>query len=265
MTEVPVGSELVALAEAVAREAGQLVRSRRVEKTITVFGTKTSPTDIVTESDHVSEALIRDRLLSARPADGFLGEEGGSIAGSSGVLWIVDPIDGTVNYLYDIPAYAVSIAAFWGDAVLAGVVHAPAIDETWTAVRGGGAFLNGHQIVASDCSQLSQALIGTGFSYEATRRAAQARVLSELLPQVRDIRRMGSAALDLCHVASGRLDGYYEHGLAPWDRAAGALVAREAGALLRGPDGLIQSEEITVAAGPGLYPRLSALLADLGA
>jgi myo-inositol-1(or 4)-monophosphatase len=265
MTGVPIAPELVTLAEAVAREAGQLVRSRRMEQAITVFGTKTSPTDIVTESDYASEALIRERLLSARPTDGFLGEEGNSIAGSSGVLWIVDPIDGTVNYFYDIPAYAVSIAAFFGDAVIAGVVHAPAIGETWTAIHGGGAFLNGHQIVASDCAELSQALIGTGFSYDATRRAAQARVLSELLPQVRDIRRMGSAALDLCHVASGRLDGYYEHGLAPWDRAAGALVAREAGALLSGPDGLVRSDEITVAAGPALYSQLSALLADLGA
>jgi myo-inositol-1(or 4)-monophosphatase len=208
MTGLLIAQDLVALAEEVAREAGQLVRDRRAERAITVSATKTSPTDVVTESDHASEALIRERLLSARPKDGFLGEEGDSIAGSSDVLWIVDPIDGTVNYLYDIPAYAVSIAALYRDHVIAGVVHAPATRETWTATQGGGAFLNGRQIAVSGCSELPQALIGTGFSYEAGRRVAQARVVSALLPRIRDIRRMGSAALDLCHVASGRLDGY---------------------------------------------------------
>jgi myo-inositol-1(or 4)-monophosphatase len=265
MTGEHLAVELMALAEAVAREAGELVRTRRAERTITVSATKTSPTDIVTESDHASEALIRRRLLQTRVADGFLGEEGNAVDGSSGVLWVVDPIDGTVNYLYDIPAYAVSIAAVWDGETVAGVVHVPATRETWTATRGGGAFLNGRPIGVSHCAQLSQALIGTGFSYEAQRRAAQARVVTELLPRVRDIRRIGSAAIDLCQVASGRLDGYYEHGLAPWDRAAGVLVATEAGAVVVGPSGLSQSEEITVAAGPELFPQLSTLLTELGA
>jgi myo-inositol-1(or 4)-monophosphatase len=265
MTGKSLATELVVLAAAVAREAGDLVRTRRAERTITVSATKTSPTDIVTESDHASEALIRRRLLQARATDGFLGEEGSSVEGSSGVLWVVDPIDGTVNYLYDIPAYAVSVAAVCDGAAIAGVVHVPATRETWTATRGGGAFLNGRPIRVSHCADLSQALIGTGFSYDAGRRVGQARVVNEMLPRIRDIRRIGSAAIDLCQVASGRLDGYYEHGLAAWDRAAGALVAEEAGAVVVGPSGLAESEEITVAAGPALFPQLSALLAELGA
>jgi myo-inositol-1(or 4)-monophosphatase len=265
MTGEPEVTELAALAESVAREAGLLIRSRRAEGGITVAATKTSPTDIVTESDHASEVLIRGRLLEARAGDGFVGEEGDAVRGSSGVIWVVDPIDGTVNYLYDIPAYAVSIAAILDSETLAGVVHVPATGETWTAIRGGGAYLDGQPIAVSQCTELSQALIGTGFSYETRRRAAQARVVKDLLPRVRDIRRIGSAAMDLCHVASGRLDGYYEHGLAPWDRAAGALVATEAGAVVAGPEGMLRSHQITVAAGPALYAKLSALLTELGA
>jgi len=258
-------ADLLDLAETVAREAGELVRARREHTAITVAATKSSPTDVVTESDRDSEQLIRTRLLVARPADGFLGEEGAGVEGSSGVRWVVDPIDGTVNYLYDIPAYAVSIAAVVADESVAGVVHVPATGETWTATRGGGAFHNGRAIEVSTCARLDRALIGTGFGYDSERRAAQAQVVARLLPRVRDIRRFGAASIDLCQVAMGRLDGYYEQGLAAWDRAAGTLVAAEAGALVGGLGEEPASERLTVTAGPALYPLLQQLLAELGA
>lgn len=262
----PAYGPLLGLAEEVAREAGALVLRRRDERTITVAATKSSPTDVVTESDQASERLIRTRLLTARPDDGFLGEEeGASVAGSSGVVWVVDPIDGTVNYLYGIPAYAVSVAAVVDDQPVVGVVHVPATGETWTAQRGGGAHLDGRPVAVSDCGELAQALVGTGFGYAAQRRAVQAAVVARLLPRVRDVRRMGAASIDLCQVATGRLDGYYEQGLAPWDRAAGGLVAVEAGALVGGLGEAPASERMTVAAGPALYPLLQELLAELGA
>jgi myo-inositol-1(or 4)-monophosphatase len=260
---------LVALAESVARRAGDLVREGRPE-TVDVASTKSSPTDIVTAMDTASEALLRKAIHEERPEDGVLGEEGGQATGISGLTWVVDPIDGTVNYLYGIPAYAISVAVVTGDPldpagheVLVGCVHHPLSGETWTATLGGGAFLNGRPITVNAQVPLDRALVATGFGYDAERRRHAARVVAELLPQVRDIRRIGSAALDLAALACGRLDAYYERGLGAWDLAAGGLIAREAGALVGGLDGRPAGPELVVAAGPGLYEELQRLLGPL--
>ena len=224
--------ELLRLAVEVAGEAADLVRERR-RGDVEVAATKSSPVDVVTEVDKAAERLIFDRLMSARPGDGFLGEEGASSRSSSGVEWVVDPIDGTVNFLYEIPQYAVSIAASVEGEVVAGVVLNVQSRECFTAVRGGGAFLDGTRLrLHEDRKPLSQRLVGTGFNYVEAVKLLQTTAVSALLHEVRDIRRMGSAALDLCAVAAGRLDGYVEEGLNAWDMAAGGLVATEAGALL---------------------------------
>jgi fructose-1,6-bisphosphatase/inositol monophosphatase family enzyme len=192
---------------------------------------------MVSDADRDAEVLIRDLLAAERPGDGLLGEEGSLVQGSSGRRWVVDPLDGTTNYLYRFPAWVVSVALEDGSSpsggtggALVGVVHDPLRGETFAARRGRGATRNGAQIVASGAQRLDGALIGTGFGYAAERRAAQAEVAARVLPRVRDIRRAGAAALDLCMVACGRLDGYYERGLNEWDWAAGSLIASEAGA-----------------------------------
>ena len=261
--------DLLALAEQVAREAGALVRDERPDQ-LEVAATKSSPTDVVTVMDQRSEQLLRDRLLAARLDDGFLGEEGGSIGGTSGITWVVDPIDGTVNYLYGIPAYAVSVAAVTGNPsdpaghqVIAGCVYNPVLDETFTATRGGGAYLDGRRLRLRPAPPLDQALLATGFGYEARRRRHQAEVVAVLLPQVRDIRRIGSGTLDLCQVACGRVDAYVERGLKPWDLAAGGLVAREAGALVTGLADAPAGEDLVVVAGPSLHAHLQRVLAPL--
>lgn len=223
---------LLALAVEVAVEAAELVRVRRREG-VEVSDTKTSPVDIVTEVDTATERLVFDRLMAARPEDGFLGEEGASSESTSGVVWVVDPIDGTVNFLYGIPTYAVSIAAVVGGESVAGVVVNVQSGERFTATLGGGAFLDGERLeVRSEPVPLSLRLVGTGFNYVAEIKSRQTVAVSAMLHEVRDIRRIGSAALDLCAVACGRYDAYVEEGLNPWDRAAGGLVATEAGALL---------------------------------
>ena len=251
---------LLSLAEAVAREAGALLPSRRLSSEITVAATKSTPTDVVTAMDTAAETLIRTRLLSARPSDAVLGEEGGSTSGSSGVTWVVDPLDGTVNYLYDLPAWSVSIAAEVSGSVVAGVVVCPPTGEVWTASRGGGAFLNGARLSVGSVSALDQALVGTGFSYSPKRRALQAELLTAVLPQVRDVRRIGSAAMDLCGVGSGRLDAFYESGLNRWDVAAGLLVATEAGATSFGFQGAPPDGRLTAVAAPGVAEPLRDLL-----
>ena len=227
--------------------------------------TKTTPTDVVTVMDRRAERLIVESLLAVRPGDGVLGEEGGERPGSSGVRWVVDPIDGTVNYLYRFPYWAVSIAAESGGEAVAGAVHAPLTGETFSAVRGGGAWLGpvgtGQRLRCTSGVPLSQALVATGFGYDARRRARQAEVAAAVLPRVRDIRRAGTASLDLCAVASGRVDGYWERGLQPWDLAAGGLVAREAGAVVAGLDGRPAGEDLVLAAGPELFGPLHDLLA----
>ncbi len=256
---------LADLAEAVAREAGELVLSASRARTVTVAATKSTDLDIVTESDRASERLIRSRLIAARPGDAVLGEEQGTTSGTSGITWVVDPIDGTVNYLYGIPSYAVSIAAVDEDGALVGVVFNPATGELWRAVRGGGAFLDGTPVEVSSRSELAESLIGTGFAYDVDVRVGQGRVVAALLLRVRDIRRAGAASLDLCAVACGRLDGYYEQGLAPWDLAAGRLIAEEAGARVGGHGDEAPSARLVVAAGPRLFPKLQDVLAELGA
>jgi myo-inositol-1(or 4)-monophosphatase len=194
------------------------------------LGQKSSRTDMVSDADRDAEALIRDVLAEERPDDGLLGEEGSQADGVSGRRWVVDPLDGTTNYLYRFPAWVVSVALEDEQSGLVGVVHDPLRRETFTAIRDAGAQLNGTPIAVSGAQRLDSALIGTGFGYAAERRIEQAKVVSQLLPRVRDIRRAGAAALDLCMVACGRLDGYYERGLNAWDWSAGSLIASEAGA-----------------------------------
>ncbi|WP_182111314.1 MULTISPECIES: inositol monophosphatase family protein [unclassified Actinotalea] len=269
----PDGPDVVGLgrlAERLAREAGALVRDGRPRQ-VDVAGTKSSLADVVTAMDLASEALLRRILATERPDDGVLGEEEGHVGGTTGVTWVLDPIDGTVNYLYGIPAYAVSVAAVTGPpepgrwTVQAACVHAVADGRTWTAVRGGGAFLDGVPLRVNGPVPLAQSLVGTGFGYTVERRRVQARVIADVLPRVRDIRRIGSAAMDLCTLAGGGLDAYFERGLAPWDLAAASLVAEEAGALVTGLRGAPASTAMTVAGPPETVGALVALLEGLDA
>ncbi|HWW54709.1 MAG TPA: inositol monophosphatase family protein [Acidimicrobiales bacterium] len=261
--EVEERAALADLAATAARRAGAMLlegeRSKR-----TAVSTKSSPTDMVSEMDRASEAAIRSLITSERPDDAILGEEGGQASGSTRVRWIVDPLDGTTNYLYGFPAWSVSVAAECDGAVVAGAVYDPIHDELFKAVDGAGATRNGETLHVGDRqpSDLSTALIGTGFAYGADRRAVQARWVAHVLPRVRDIRRAGSAALDLCWVAAGRLDGYYEQGTQIWDWAAGALIATEAGAIVGGFDGGPPSSDGLLAATPELAGPLRVLLAE---
>ncbi|GAA2749093.1 MULTISPECIES: inositol monophosphatase family protein [Kitasatospora] len=256
--------ELLALATEAATRAGALLRDGRPAD-LGVAATKSSPVDVVTEMDLASEKLILELISTRRPADGYLGEEGADRPGTSGVRWVVDPLDGTVNYLYGLPNWAVSVAAELDGRAVVGVVYAPARGELFHAVLGGGAHLDGRPIAGRPAPPWGQALIATGFSYVADVRVHQAEVVRALMPEVRDIRRGGAAAVDLCDLAAGRLDGYYERGLAPWDRAAGVLIAREAGLLAAGPDGGEPSGELTVAAPEGTYQQLARRLRELDA
>ncbi|WSA22427.1 inositol monophosphatase [Streptosporangium subroseum] len=227
-----------------------------------VLVTKSSPTDIVTALDQASEELIRARIKAARPDDAILGEEGGSTGGGR-VRWIVDPIDGTVNFLYGVPEWAVSIAVEVDGEVVAGVVNVVPRGEIFTAVRGEGAWLAGERLRCNTGVPLDRALIATGFGYESRRRAVQAEVLAHVLPRVRDIRRGGSAASDLCSVAAGRVDGYYERGPQYWDYGAGGLIAAEAGARVGGLNGKPCNPGLTLCAAPGLFEELHDLLVPL--
>jgi len=227
-------------------------------------GTKSSTTDMVSEVDRASERLLVEGILAARPDDGILGEEGTDRASVSGVRWVIEPLDGTTNYLYGLPGFAVSIGVELNGRCIVGVVLDPVHDELFAAADGRGATRNGVPISCSTTTDLGHALVGTGFGYVSEVRAEQAEVLRHLLPRVRDIRRLGAAAVDLCAVACGRLDGYYERGLAPWDLAAGELVAREAGATVTGPGGGPAGPGLTLAAGPGLHGPLRSALLDAG-
>ncbi|MGW1915387.1 inositol monophosphatase family protein [Streptomyces sp. NPDC002076] len=265
----PLHRELLELAQEAARRAGELLRDGRPAD-LAVARTKSSPIDVVTEMDIAAEKLITDLISGRRPDDGFLGEEGASVAGTSGVRWVIDPLDGTVNYLYGLPTWAVSIAAEQDGETVAGVVAAPMRGETYHAVRGGGAWATGawegeRALACRPAPPLDQALVSTGFNYVAEVRAHQAEVAGRLIPLLRDIRRSGSAAVDLCDVACGRLDGYYERGLNAWDFAAGDLIAREAGALVGGRPGERPSRDLTVAGSPGVFQPLQGLLEEFGA
>jgi myo-inositol-1(or 4)-monophosphatase len=262
-------NDLLDLATRIALEAGALAKQRRSEG-VSVAASKSSSVDIVTEADRETEALIRRLIAEERPDDGFFGEESDASSSSSGLHWIVDPIDGTVNFLYGLPHYAVSIAVVEGEpdpltwTARAGAVFNPASGELFTATNGGGAFLGTEQIHVAPAVELSQALIATGFAYDSAMRGRQGAVVARLLPQVRDIRRYGTASLDLCFVAAGRMNAYFERTLSPWDHAAGALIAREAGARVSGLAGAAPSKEFIIAAEPTVADRLEELLLTLG-
>jgi myo-inositol-1(or 4)-monophosphatase len=256
--------ELRQMAEQVAVAAGALLVDGRPEERLATDA-KSSPTDVVTAMDRAAEQFITDRLRQLRPTDGLIGEEGTRCPGTSGVEWLVDPLDGTVNYLYGLGCWAVSVAALLDGVVVAGAVHIPSAGETFAAVRGGGAACNGRPLRLGPGPSLDQALVATGFGYAAARRAHQAAVLQSVLPAVRDIRRQGACAVDLCLVASGRVDAYYERGVQPWDHAAGGLIATEAGALFGGLAGRPPSERFVLAASPELFGPLHDLLVAAGA
>ncbi|BBX97337.1 inositol monophosphatase family protein [Mycobacterium lacus] len=273
-------AQLRSVAETLAAEAAEFVRCRRAE----VFGacaggpgggavrSKTTPTDPVTVVDTDTERLLRDRLAQLRPGDPILGEEGGGpvdpTATSAGaVTWVLDPIDGTVNFVYGIPAYAVSVGAQVDGVSVAGAVADVVAGRLYSAARGLGAHVTDeqgrHALRCNAVEDLSMALLGTGFGYSQRRRATQAELLARMLPVVRDVRRIGSAALDLCMVAAGRLDAYYEHGLQLWDCAAGALIASESGARVLLPAWDEDRAGLVVAAAPGIADDLLAALGQV--
>ncbi|MCR6713253.1 MAG: inositol monophosphatase [Demequina sp.] len=266
MTNDP--AELLRMARELALEAGRLIADRQREAHITA--TKSSGVDIVTQVDLASERLLRERIAGLRPGDGILGEEGQDVPGSSGITWVIDPIDGTVNYLYGLPSYAVSVAAVTGPArshewtTLAGAVF-DGSGRLWSAGRGLGAWRDGEALHKDGAPPLAESLVGTGFQYVARSRAAQGQFVAKMLPQVRDIRRLGAAAVDLCLVAAGHLDAYYEHGLHAWDFAAGSIIASEAGVKVAGIDGGAPDEHLVIAAHPAVWNELRDALETAGA
>ncbi|HXY44758.1 MAG TPA: inositol monophosphatase family protein [Acidimicrobiales bacterium] len=267
-TGEPKLEELLELAVSIALEAGRALSDRFSAAGPTQVVTdsvrsKSSRTDLVTEADQASEHLIVSRLAAARPGDAVLAEESGSTEGTSGLTWVVDPLDGTINFVYGLPVFGVSIACRSNSTTQVGVVHDPIRQETFTALAGGGAYRDGVRLRLDPGPPLGEALVGTGFSYESDRRRAQGRLLAHVLPEVRDLRRAGAAAIDLSWVACGRLDGHYEAWLAPWDHAAGSLLVTEAGGTVEEILGLLAGHEAVptlVAAAPGLGPPLRDLL-----
>jgi len=252
-------ADLLSLATEIAADAAAVVAKYAAERTY-VVETKSTPTDLVTEADRETEALIVRRILGARPGDGLLGEEGANRDSASGIRWVIDPIDGTTNFVYGIPAYSVSIGVEREGRVIAGVVHDVALGQAYTAALGGGAHVNGRAIQTSGKTDLSTALMGIGFAYDPARRDAQAHFYDRVMTDIRDVRRMGSAALDLCRVACGQLDGYFEFQLNPWDIAAGGLIVREAGGLTTGFHGHTFEEGYVLAATAALAAPLQAVL-----
>jgi myo-inositol-1(or 4)-monophosphatase len=269
---VPSPLDLLDVARILATETGERIVKAR-EGTVDVSSTKSSHIDIVTEVDLAAEKHLRRRLSELRPDDAVLGEEGQDTPGTSGVTWVLDPIDGTVNYLYGLPSYSVSVAAVTGPptpeewTIEAGAVYEGGTQSLWSAARGEGSWLDGAPLHrGSDPGpDLSSTLLGTGFQYIAERRARQGSLVATMLPQVRDIRRLGSCAVDICYVAAGRLDAYYEHGLSPWDFPAGALIAREAGVRVEGLEGAPPNTTLTIAALPGTFEALHDALKAAGA
>jgi myo-inositol-1(or 4)-monophosphatase len=264
-TQTSTAGELLALAVRIARDGAATARRMRAEA-ITDVQTKSTRTDVVTAADTAVERQVIDALRAARPGDAVLGEEyGDGAAGSTGVRWILDPIDGTVNYLYGLPQYAVSLAAEVEGTVVAGVVHNPATGDEWTATLGGGAWRGDRRLSGSARTTLDQTLLATGFGYDAARRAHQGAVLATLITRVRDIRRFGASSLDLCFAAEGLVDAYFEKGLNPWDHAAGGLIATEAGLLVSGLDGAPADGRMLLAAPPAIFPALHDALVELDA
>ena len=247
--------ELVSLAEEVARSAGALLMQRPDSFT---FTEKSSAVDFATQMDQQAESLIVKSLLAARPDDGIIAEEGAAQPSKSGITWVIDPLDGTVNYLYGLPGWNISIAAKNQEGVIAGVVFAPTINSLWKATKSGGAYLNNKAIKCNDPVNLNLALIATGFSYDLELRKEQGARIQKLIPQIRDLRRNGAAAVDLCYVAMGAVDAYFESSLKEWDFAAGGLIATEAGALISGRTGGAPDGDMVVCAGPSLHAQLLA-------
>jgi myo-inositol-1(or 4)-monophosphatase len=247
--------ELASLAEEVARSAGALLTQRPDSFT---FTEKSSAVDFATQMDQQAEALIVKSLLAARPDDGIIAEEGAAQQSKSGITWVIDPLDGTVNYLYGLPGWNISIAAKNQGGVIAGVVFAPTINSLWKATKDGGAFLNNKSIKCNDPVNLNLALISTGFSYDLELRKEQGARIQKLIPQIRDLRRNGAAAVDLCYVAMGAVDAYFESSLKEWDFAAGGLIATEAGAVISGRTGGAPDGDMVVCAGPSLHAQLLA-------
>lgn len=241
-------NELLELALDIAKQAGNLLMDRPATLDIK---SKSSDIDIVTQMDRASEKLIVDSILATRPDDGILGEEGTNRPSNSGYTWVIDPIDGTVNYLYNMHGWSVSIAVNDDQGAVVGVVYSPTLNSMYSASRGEGAFLNGRKIKCNDPVELNRALIATGFHYQEAIRKIEVGQFNNLILKVRDIRRNGSAAIDICHVAAGLVDGYFEMGLHPWDRDAAALIANEAGAKVT------VHGDLTLSAGPYLHEKLS--------
>ena len=256
--------ELLGLAAEIAHEAGAGLRDAfgRLADGALLISAKSTPTDLVSDADVATERLIRARLESARPDDAILGEEGDDRPGTSGLRWVVDPLDGTVNFLFGIPQWCVSIACEDGDGALAGVVFDPMRGETWAATRDGPATLDGAPIRAPARGSLATALVATGFGYAADVRESQARVVARLLPRVRDVRRLGAAALDLTWAAAGRYDAYYERGVKHWDVAAGALICARAGLAVRELPPAPPADSGMLVAPPALVDELLALVTD---
>jgi len=265
----PPDETIIDVAKKLSLEAGELIALRR-QGHIEVASTKSTAVDIVTAVDKEAEELLFRRLSELRPGDGFLGEEGQSTPSTTGITWVVDPIDGTVNYFYDIPHYAVSIAAVTGEPVPgqwqveAGAVYNPATTELFWAARGEGSYLGERKLEIGSPPALSQALLATGFAYSSAMRKEQSRIMHEVLPQIRDIRRIGTASLDLAYVAAGRVDVFYERTLMPWDHAAGELIVTEAGGMVAGIADLPPGREGLYAGHPELVDQLKSVISKLG-
>lgn len=254
-------ADLLALAKDLARSAGTLARTGRA-RGMQVVGTKLTDTDMVTAFDREAEALIIAGLRAARPNDSIVGEEGGGHRGTSGVEWHVDPVDGTTSFMYGLPTWCVSIGAQDADGPLVGAVYLPDLDEMFAAERGRGATLNGTKLQCSGLTEVSKALVATGFSYTPAHRTVQSLRVTEFIHRIRDVRRMGAAAVDLCFVACGRLDAYFEENLHTWDILAAELIAREAGARSGDFSGAALRPAEVLVATPGVFDALSALLVD---
>jgi fructose-1,6-bisphosphatase/inositol monophosphatase family enzyme len=261
MSQLSLGTELRAIAEQLARAAGDMALAGRKSGIVTAT-TKSSPTDMVTQYDKASEDMITAGLRELRPDDGIVGEEGASREGTSGITWHIDPIDGTSNFYFDIPMWAVSIGAVDDNGPIAGAVYAPALRDMFTAARGEGATLNGNRISVRENNLLSDALVCTGFSYHVNQREVHARRVATMVGQIRDIRRFGAAAIDLCFVACGRLDAYFEEHLNSWDLIAGQVIATEAGALVTNYSGDTATPQEVLASQPGVQKALIQLIAD---
>ena len=248
--------ELLNLAESIARKAGALLMNRPSKFDL---DEKSGVFDFATQMDHESEKLIVAEIPATRPDDGLIGEEDANRPSTSGITGVIDPIDGTVNYLYDIPGWCISIGAKDQDGALVGVVFSPATNSLWKASRSNGAYLNDVKISCNDPVALNRALVGSGFAYDIEKRKIQASLIERLLPEIRDLRRLGACAVDICHVASGSLDAYFEAGVNEWDYAAAGLIATEAGAVISIDKGIWNGEKnMVIVAGPTLHPALSA-------